>query len=48
VIQKVPNKPTEIDLPDLSTTELRKFAHKDFYGLDKSEPVKAKEISLIS
>jgi len=31
VIQRVPNKPTEIDLPDLSTTELRKFAHKDFY-----------------
>lgn len=31
IIQKVPKKPTEIDLPDLSTTEIQKRSHQDFY-----------------
>jgi len=32
VIQKVPKAPVNIDLPDLSTTELKKRSHKDFYN----------------
>jgi len=37
VIQKVPTKPTKIDLPTLSTTELQKYSHKDFYENKKEE-----------
>jgi len=31
IVQKVPKTPVEIDLPDLSTTEVKKQSHKDFY-----------------
>jgi U3 small nucleolar RNA-associated protein 21 len=32
IVQKVPKEPTDIDLPDLSTTERKKQSHKDFYS----------------
>jgi U3 small nucleolar RNA-associated protein 21 len=37
VIQKVPSEPIEIDLPTLSTTELHKQSHKDFYSAETKQ-----------
>ena len=31
MIQRVPTKPAEIDLPVCQSTELQKYSHKDFY-----------------
>ena len=31
MVQKVPKQPIDIDMPDLSTTELVKQSHSDFY-----------------
>lgn len=31
VVQKVPKHPIDLDMPDLSTTELVKQSHSDFY-----------------
>ena len=37
VIQKVPTKAVEIDLPTLQTTGLQKYSHKDFYTKEIKE-----------
>jgi hypothetical protein len=37
VVQKVPSKPTQIDMPSLSSSEITKQSHKDFYTA-QSEP----------
>jgi WD40 repeat protein len=41
IVQKVPRVPTEIDLPDLSTTELKKRSHSEFYNNEEvvAEPL---------
>ena len=31
IVQKVPKKPVEIDLPTLATTDVHKRSHSDFY-----------------
>ena len=39
VIQKVPEKPKQIDLPSMLTTEVQKVSHKDFYKGEEAEEV---------
>lgn len=37
VVQKVPKHPIDLDMPDLSTTELVKQSHSDFYQKEETK-----------
>lgn len=37
VVQKVPKHPINLDMPDLSTTELVKQSHSDFYQKEETK-----------
>ena len=47
IIQRVPTKPTLIDLPSLSEQETVKHSHKDFYSSSNKDDGEAVEITLI-
>lgn len=47
IVQKVPKGPTEIDLPDLSTTELKKRSHSEFYKSNETKSETQNQSSLI-
>jgi hypothetical protein len=41
VLEKVPTKPVEIDLPSLSSTDIQKESHKDFYKVEEIKEEKS-------
>jgi hypothetical protein len=43
VLEKVPTKPVEIDLPSLSSTDIQKESHKDFYKVEEIKEEKSEE-----
>ena len=47
VIQKVPTKAIEIDLPSLNSTEVKKQSHKDFYKEQETKEEQGVQKSLI-
>lgn len=43
MLEKVPTKPVEIDLPSLSSTDIQKESHKDFYKVEEIKEEKSEE-----